>query len=70
MGIVGCPENELRGDLQNLEALEIADIIKLGDAFKKKTFREKGFVVKVNNAGENPKMAQEDKMTTWLGARR
>ena len=29
MGIVGCKDDELRGDLQKLEAPKLADIIKL-----------------------------------------
>ena len=48
MGIVGCKDNELRGDLQKLEAPKLADIIKLGEAYERKTFAEKGFAVKVN----------------------
>ena len=48
MGIVGCKDDELRGDLQKLEAPKLADIIKLGEAHERKTFAEKGFAVKVN----------------------
>ena len=33
MGIIGCKDDELRGDLQKLEAPKLEDIIKLGEAF-------------------------------------
>ena len=36
MGIVGCQNDKLRGDLQKLEAPKLQDIIKLGGAFKRK----------------------------------
>ena len=48
MGIVGCREEELRGDLQKLESPKLQDVIKIGEAYKRKTFAEKGFTVKVN----------------------
>ena len=48
MGIVGCQNADLRGDLQKLEAPKLQDIIKLGEAFERKPFTEKGFIVKVN----------------------
>lgn len=48
MGIVGCKEDELQGDLQKLESPKLQDIIKLGEAFERKTFAKKGFTVKVN----------------------
>ena len=35
MGIVGCQNDELRGDLQKLEAPKLQDIIKLGVAFER-----------------------------------
>ncbi len=50
MGIVGCKEDELRGELQKLEAPKLEDILKLGEAYERKTFAEKGFTVKVNAA--------------------
>ena len=40
MGIVGCKDDELREDLQKLEAPKLADIIKLGEAFERKTFAD------------------------------
>ena len=48
MGIVGCKDDELRGDLQKLEAPKLEDIKKLGEAFQRKTFAAKGFTVQVN----------------------
>lgn len=48
MGIVGCQEEELRGDPQKLEAPKLQDVIKIGEAYKRKAFAEKGFAVKVN----------------------
>ena len=47
MGIVGCKEDKLRKDHQKMESPKLQDIIKLGEAFARKTFDEKGFVVKV-----------------------
>lgn len=38
MGIIGCLNNKVRGDLQKLEALTLQNIIKLGEAFERKTF--------------------------------
>ena len=64
MGIVGCKDDELRGDLQKLEAPKLADIIKLGEAYERKTFAEKGFAVKVNavqaSSGARPKPKRTD----------
>ena len=64
MGIVGCKDDELRGDLQKLEALKLVDIIKLGEAHERKTFAEKGFAVKVNavqaSSGAKPKAKRTD----------
>ena len=54
MGVVGCKDDELRGDLQKLEAPKLADIIKLGEAFERKTFAEKGLAVKVNKSKPLP----------------
>ena len=48
MAIVGCREEELRGDLQKLEPPKLQDVIKIGEAYKRKTFAKKGFTVKVN----------------------
>ena len=48
MAIVGCREEELRGDLQKLESPKLQDIIKISEAYESKTFPEKGFRVKVN----------------------
>ena len=48
MGIVGCKDDEWMGDLHKLEALQLQDIIKLGEAFGRKTFAKTGFTVKVN----------------------
>ena len=50
MGIVGCRDDELRGDLQKLEAPRLEEIIKIGEAHERKQFAEKGFTVKVNAA--------------------
>ena len=41
MGIVGCKDHKLRGDPQKLEAPKLEDIIKLGKAFKRKTFAKR-----------------------------
>ena len=64
MGIVGCKDNKLRGDLQKLVAPKLADIIKLGEAHKRKTFAEKGFAVKANavqaTSGAKPKAKRTD----------
>ena len=64
MEIVGCKDDELWGDLQKLEAPKLADIIKLGEAYERKTFAEKGFAVKVNAVqtltGVKPKVKQTD----------
>ena len=64
MGIVGCKDDELRGDLQKLEAPKLADIIKLGKAHERKTFAEKGFAVKVKavqtSTGAKPKVKRTD----------
>ena len=64
MGIVGCKDDELKGDLQKLEAPKLADIIKLGKAFKRKTFAVKGFAVKENvvqmSSGAKPKAKRPD----------
>ena len=49
MGIVGCQEEELRGDLQKLESQKLQDVIKIGEAYERKMFAEKGFTVKVND---------------------
>ena len=62
MGIIGCKDDDLRGDLQKLEAHKLEDIIKLGEAFERKTLAEKGFTVKVkavqtaSNTGAQPKV--------------
>ena len=48
MAIVGCREEELRGDLQKLESPKLQDVIKIGEAYERKTFAEKGFTIKVN----------------------
>ena len=48
MGIVRCQNDELQGDLQKLEAPKLQDIIKLREAFERKTFAENGFTLKVN----------------------
>ena len=50
MAIVGCKDDELRGELQKLEAPKLEDIRKIGEAHERKTFAEKGFIVKVNAA--------------------
>ena len=42
MGTVGCQKDELRGDLQKLEAPKLQDIIKLGEAFERTTSAKKG----------------------------
>ena len=53
--------DELRGDLQKVEAPKLEDIIKLGKAFERKTLAEKEFAVKVNavqtasNTGAKPR---------------
>ena len=64
MGIVGCKDDELRRDLQKLEAPKLADIIKLGEAHERKVFAEKGFAVKVNavqaSTGAKPKAKRTD----------
>ena len=64
MGIVGCKDDELRGDLQKLKAPKLAHIIKLGEAHERKTFAEKGFAVKVNavqtSTGAKPKVKRTD----------
>ena len=64
MGIVGCKDDELRRDLQKLEAPKLADIIKLGKAHERKTFAEKGFAVKVyavqTSTGAKPKVKRTD----------
>ena len=64
MAIVGCKDDELRGDLQKLEAPKLADIIKLGQAHERKTFAETGFAVKVNavqtSTGTKPKVKLTD----------
>ena len=66
MGIVGCKDDELRGDLKKLEAPKLEDIIKLGEAFERKTFAEEGFAVIVSavqtssNTGARPKVKQTD----------
>ena len=64
MGIVGCKDDELIGDLQKLEAPKLADIIKLDEAHERKTFVEKGFAVKVNavqaSTGAKPKAKRTD----------
>ena len=64
MGIVGCKDDELRGDPQKLEAPKLTDIIKLGEALERKTFAEKGFAVKVNavqaSTGAKPKAKRTD----------
>ena len=48
MAIVRCREEELRGDLQKLESPKLQDVIKIGEAYERKKFAEKGFTVKVN----------------------
>ena len=59
MAIVGCKDDELRGDLQKLEAPKLEEIRKIGEAHERKTFAEKGFAVKVNasnaHQGARPK---------------
>ena len=47
-GIVGCWEEELIGDLQKLEAPQLQDVIKIVEAYKRKTFAERCFTVKLN----------------------
>ena len=57
MGIVGCKDDELRGDLQKLEAPKLADI-KLGEAYERKTF-----AVKVNAVHTSPGAKPKAKST-------
>lgn len=38
MGIVGCQEEELRSDLQKLEAPKLQDVIKIGESYERKMF--------------------------------
>ena len=47
MGIVGCEEDKLQGDLK-LKSPKIPDIVKLEEAFEQRTFAKKGFMGKVN----------------------
>ena len=48
MAIIGCREEELRGDLHKLESSKLQDVTKIGEAYERKTFAKKGFTVKVN----------------------
>ena len=65
MAIVGCREEELRGDLQKLESPKLQDVIKIGEAYERKTFAEKGFTIKVNvqqtssSGGARPKQLKK-----------
>ena len=65
MAIVGCREEELRGDLQKLESPKLQDVIKIGEAYERKTFAKKGFTVKVNaqqttsGSGARPKQPKK-----------
>ena len=73
MGIVGCKDDELRGDLQKLETPKLADAIKLGEAFERKAFMEKGFAVKFNAVQTSPNNGPSLKsreLTTQSGGRR
>ena len=48
MAIVGYREEELRGDLHKLDSPKLQDVFKIGKAYKRKTFAEKEFTLKVN----------------------
>ena len=65
MAILGCREEELRGDLQKLESPKLQDVIKIGEAYERKTFAEKSFTIKVNaqkassSGGARPKQPKK-----------
>ena len=46
MGIVGCRDDELRGDLQKLARPTLQNIMELGEAHERKIFAERGYSVK------------------------
>ena len=58
MAVVGCKDDELRGDLQKLDRPNLEEVRALGEAFERKTFAEKGNAVRVAASSSSQSKSQ------------